>query len=57
MINDSFKRMDDKLNSGIESFSKTINTYFTQSNEKSSQLESDLNMLKHHCEGKFEGIS
>jgi Mg2+ and Co2+ transporter CorA len=34
LVDDSFRRLEDKLNSHIDSFTKTINGYFTQTNQK-----------------------
>lgn len=57
MVDDSFRRLEDKLNSNIDSFSKTINSYFTQTNEKVSELQSGLNTLKLNTEGKVADLS
>jgi hypothetical protein len=57
MVDDSFRRLEDKLNSNIDSFSKTINSYFTQTNEKVSELQSGLNTLKLNTEGKIADLS
>jgi hypothetical protein len=34
LVDDSFRRLEEKLNSHIDSFTKTINGYFTQTNQK-----------------------
>ena len=57
LIEESFRRLEDKLNSGTDSFTKTINTYFTETNQKVAGLDSDLNTLKRHHESKFEDVN
>jgi hypothetical protein len=46
MIAESFRRLDEKLNSNIDSFTKTINGYFNQSTTDLSEISSGLNILK-----------
>lgn len=46
MIDESFRRLEDKLNSGIESFGKNINNYFGQTNQQVSDLQSQLGTFK-----------
>lgn len=53
MIDDSFRRLDDKITSNLETFNKTINGYFTQSNEKVSELQSSVNTLKLNTESRI----
>ena len=53
MIDDSFRRLEDKINTGMDGFNRTINSYFTQSNEKVSELQSSVNSLKLNTESKI----
>lgn len=57
MIDESFRRLEDKIGSGLDSFGKTINTYFTQTNEKVSELQTNLNLLKLNTESKMGDLS
>lgn len=56
LINDSFKRLEDRLQASIQSFGKTINNYFNQSNKKSSLIQSDFNMLKVTQDSKIKQL-
>jgi hypothetical protein len=37
LIDESFRRLEDKITSNMETFNKTINAYFTQTNAKVSE--------------------
>ena len=56
-MEDSFRRLEDKLGSGTDSFSKTINSYFSQTNEKVASLESQLNTLSKTHGSKIDDIN
>lgn len=53
MIDDSFRRLEEKITSNLEGFNKTINSYFSQSNEKVSELQSSVSTLKLNTESKI----
>ncbi len=56
LINDSFKRLEDRLQASIQSFGKTINNYFNESNKKSSSIQSDFNILKVTQDSKIKQL-
>lgn len=56
LINDSFKRLEDRLQASIQSFGKTINNYFNEANKKSSSIQSDFNMLKVTQDSKIKQL-
>jgi hypothetical protein len=57
MIDESFRRLEDKITSNLETFNKTINSYFTQTNEKVSDIQSGLNVLKLNTESRITDLN
>lgn len=45
-INDSFRRLDEKIAFSLDSMNKNINLYFSETNKKIASLETDLSTHK-----------
>lgn len=56
-INDSFRRIDEKITSSLDSMTKNINLYFTETNKKLASLETDLSTHKRETGANIETIN
>lgn len=52
-IDDSFRRLDEKITLSLDSMTKNINLYFTETNKKLSSLETELSTQKRDTNANF----
>ena len=56
LVEDSVRRVEDKVQAQLDSNGTTLQSFFKQTNDKLSQLESDANNLKLATETKTEEL-
>ena len=53
MIDESFKRLEGKIDSNLDSFNKTMQLFFNTSNDKASELQSSFSTFKTTTEARL----